>query len=64
MTLVASAMAGGNCIDAADVLSAGGTACALGSVVKAPSTPRSREGRLWAPSCAASGEATSANRTG
>ena len=64
MTLVASAMAGGNCIDAADVLSAGGTACALGSVVKAPSTPRFREGRLWAPSCAASGGATSASWTG
>ena len=64
MTLVASAMAGGNCIDAADVLSAGGTACALGSVVEAPSTARSREGRLWAPSCAASGGATSANWTG
>ena len=38
MTLVASALAGGDCIDAADVLRAGGTACALGSRVKAPST--------------------------
>ena len=64
MTLVASALAGGDCIDDADALRTGGTACALGSVVKAPSTPRFREGRLWAPSCAASGGAMSANWTG
>ena len=38
MTLVASALAGGDCIDDADVLCTGGTACALGCVVKAPST--------------------------
>ena len=38
MTLVASALAGGDCIDDADVLRAGGTAGALGCVVKAPST--------------------------
>ena len=38
MTLVASALAGGDCIDDADALRAGGTACALGCVVKAPST--------------------------
>ena len=38
MTLVASALAGGDCIDAADVLRAGGTAGAIGCVVKAPST--------------------------
>ena len=38
MTLVASALAGGDCIDDADVLRTGGTACALGCVVKAPST--------------------------
>ena len=38
MTLVASAMAGGDCIDAADVLRTGGTACTLGGTVKAPST--------------------------
>ena len=50
MTLVASALAGGDCIDAADVLRTGGTARALGGTVKAPSTPRFREGRLWAPS--------------
>ena len=38
MTLVASALAGGDCIDDADALRAGGAASALGSVVKAPST--------------------------
>ena len=38
MTLVASALAGGDCIDAADVLRTGGTACTLGGTVKAPST--------------------------
>ena len=38
MTLVASALAGGGCIDDADVLRAGGTAGAIGCVVKAPST--------------------------
>ena len=64
MTLVASALAGGDCIDAADVLRTGGTARALGGTVKAPSTPRFREGRLWATSCAASGGARSANWTG
>ena len=37
MTLVASALAGGDCIDDADVLRTGGTAC-LGGTVKAPST--------------------------
>ncbi len=36
MTLVASALAGGDCI--ADALRAGGTAGAIGCVVKAPST--------------------------
>ena len=39
MTLVASALAGGDCIDDADALRTGRTACTLGSVVKAPSTP-------------------------
>ena len=39
MTLVASALAGGDCIDAADALRTGRTACALDCVVKAPSTP-------------------------
>ena len=38
MTLVASALAGGDCIDDADVLRAGSTAGAIGCVVKAPST--------------------------
>ena len=38
MTLVASALAGGDCIDDADVLRTGGTARTLGSTVKAPST--------------------------
>ncbi len=38
MTLVTSALAGGDCIDDADALRTGGTACTLGSVVKAPST--------------------------
>ena len=38
MTLVASALAGGVCIDDADVLRTGGTAGAIGCVVKAPST--------------------------
>ena len=65
LTLVASALAGGDCIDDADVLRTGGTAGALGCVVKAPSTPRFREGRLWVvPSCAVSGGATSASWTG
>ena len=64
MTLVASALAGGDCIDDADVLRTGGTARALGGTVKAPSTPRFREGRLWVPSCAAFGGAMSASWTG
>ena len=38
MTLVASALAGGDCIDDADVLRAGRTARVLGGTVKAPST--------------------------
>ena len=38
LTLVASALAGGDCIDDADALRAGGTGQALGCVVKAPST--------------------------
>ena len=39
MTLVASALAGGDCIDDADVLRSGGTASVIGGTVKAPSTP-------------------------
>ena len=38
LILVASALAGGNCIDDADVLRTGGTAGVIGCVVKAPST--------------------------
>ena len=38
MTLVASALAGGDCIDDADALRAGGTARVLGLTAKAPST--------------------------
>ena len=38
MTLVASALAGGACIDDADALPAGGTARVLGFTAKAPST--------------------------
>ena len=37
LTLVASALAGGDCIDDADVLRTGGTARTLGGTVKAPS---------------------------
>ena len=63
LTLVASALAGGDCIDDADALRAGGTVGVPGCVVKAPSTPRFREGRLWGPSCAASGGGMSVNST-
>ena len=38
LTLVASALAGGDCIDDADALRAGGTAGVLNCLVKAPST--------------------------
>ena len=38
MTLVASVLAGGDCIDDADALHTGGTASAIGGTVKAPST--------------------------
>ncbi len=38
LTLDASALADGDCIDAAGALRAGGTACTLGGTVKAPST--------------------------
>ena len=56
MTLVASALAGGDCIDDADVLRMGGR--------PAPWAARSRRPPPWAPSCAASGGAMSANWTG
>ena len=38
LTLAASALAGGDCIGGADALRAGGTGCALGCMVKVPST--------------------------
>ena len=38
LTLVASALAGGDCIDDADALRAGRTTSVLGCMVKAPST--------------------------
>ena len=56
LTLVASALAGGDCIDDADVLRTGGTA--------APSAAWPRRRPPWAPSCAASGGAMSASWTG
>ena len=56
MTLVASALAGGDCIDDADVLRAGGTPACSVSRLRLPPP--------WAPSCAASGGAMSANWTG
>ena len=55
-TLVASALAGGDCIDDADALRTGGR--------PAPWAARSRRHPPWAPSCAASGGATSASWTG
>ena len=58
LTLVASALAGGDCIDDAAALRAGGTARVLGCVVKAPATPRFREGRLWGPSLYLGGAGT------
>ena len=64
LTLVASALTGGDCIDDADALRTGGAARTLGGTVKAPSTPRLREGRLWAPSCAAFAGAMSVSWTG
>ena len=57
MTLVASALAGGDCIDDTDALRAGGTARILGFTAKAPST-------LGAFTHAASAGAMSANWTG
>ena len=55
MTLVAAALAGGDCIDDADALRTGGTARVLGCVVKASST--------LSASCAASAGGTSVNST-
>ena len=56
MTLVSSALAGGDCIDDADALRAGSTGRVLGCTVKAPST--------LGPFCAASAGATCDNWTG
>ena len=56
MTLVASALAGGDCIDDADVLRTAGQ--------PAPWAVWSRRPPPWAPSCAAFAGATSANWTG
>ena len=57
LTLVASALAGGDCIDDGDVLRTGRTG-------PAPSAAWSRRHPTWGPSCAASGGATSVNSTG
>ena len=57
MTLVASALAGGDCIDDADALRAGGTpACSISACSRLPPP--------WGRSCAASGGGMSANWTG
>ena len=56
MTLVASALAGGDCIDDPMCCAPGGR--------PAPWAARSRRHPPWAPSCAASGGATSVNSTG
>ena len=56
LTLVASALAGGDCIDDADALRAGGAEQVLGCVIKAHP--------LWGRSCAASGGATCASWIG
>ena len=56
LTLVASALAGGDCIDDDDALRTGGTGVAIGGVVKARPP--------WGPSCGVSGGATSANWIG
>ena len=64
LTLVASALTVGGCIDDDAELRAGRTSSVLGCMVKAPSTPRFREGGLWGRSCAASGGVMSATWTG
>ncbi len=56
LTLVASALAGGDSIDDSDALRAGGPARSWASASRPP--PR------WAPSCAASAGAMSASSTG
>ena len=64
LTLVASALAGGDCIDDADALRAGGTERVLGCVISRCWAARSRRRPRWEPSCAASGGATCASWTG
>jgi hypothetical protein len=56
LTLMHSMLAGGDCIDDADLLRCGATSRVLGHQVMAP--PR------WAPSCARSPSGTSASSTG
>ena len=52
MTLVASALAGGDCIDDADVLRTGGTACTLGgSATRTSSGLQSRPSKERTPCC-------------
>ena len=51
LTLVASALAGGDCIDDADALRAGGTVGVLGCVVKAPSHPGDLPAQLPVGAC-------------
>ena len=46
LTLVASALAGGDCIDDADALRAGRTSSVLGCMVKAPSTLNQSQGGM------------------
>ena len=47
LTLVASALAGGDCIGDAEALRAGRTSSVLGCMVKAPSTPRLRADKAY-----------------
>ena len=54
LTLVASALAGGDCIDDTDALRTGGTSAASGCVVKAPSTRPAWRPRTWADTGSAS----------
>ena len=55
LTLVASALSGGDCIDDADMLRTGGTARTLGCVVKALSTPGHLSAQLTVGACPPAG---------
>ena len=55
LTLVASALAGGDCIDDADALRCGGTARVLDCTVKAPSTLGDIPAQLPVGTCATAG---------